>query len=92
VLVPAEKQQVASTLETSAELMSNTQLQELLATQPPATQQEILRINTEARHLALQVALVVPLIAGLIGLFNGWRMQRLPDPKPSEAADSLLVG
>ena len=88
----AEKQQVASALEEDAEIMSNTQLQQQLASQPPAIQQEIIRINTEARHLALQVALLVPLLAALIGLVNSLRMRRLPDPEPSEAAEGLLVG
>jgi hypothetical protein len=36
------------------------------------------------------VALVVPLLAGLIGLFNGWRMRRLPDPKPSKVAEAAF--
>ena len=36
--------------------MSNTQLAELLADQPAAVQAEIIRINTDARPLALQVA------------------------------------
>jgi hypothetical protein len=29
------------------------------------------------------VALLVPIIAGLIGLFNSFRMMRLPDVSPS---------
>jgi LPXTG-motif cell wall-anchored protein len=92
VLPPAAQQQVASALETDAQIMSNTQLQQQLAGQPAAIQEEIIRINTEARHLALQVALLVPLLAGLIGLFNAFRMKRLPDPKPSEAAEGMLLG
>ena len=36
-------------LEHDAELMSNTQLEELLADEPPAVQAEIIRINTDAR-------------------------------------------
>jgi len=71
--------------------MSNTQLEQLLVGQPPAIQEEIIRINTDARHLALQVALIVPVLAGLVGLFNGIRMRRLPDPKPSEA-EGLAFG
>jgi LPXTG-motif cell wall-anchored protein len=92
VLPPAAQQQVASALESDAQIMSNTQLQQQLAGQPAAIQEEIIRINTEARHLALQVALLVPLLAGLIGLFNAFRMKRLPDPKPSEAAEGMLLG
>ncbi|HET6318499.1 MAG TPA: MFS transporter [Chloroflexota bacterium] len=92
VLAPAEQQQVATALEHDAEIMSNTQLQQQLAGQPAAVQEEVIRINTAARHLALQVALLVPLLAGVVGLFNGWRMRRLPDPQPSAAAEGMLFG
>jgi hypothetical protein len=34
----------------------------------------------------------VPLLAGLLGLFAGFRMMRLPDPKPSEAAEGMVLG
>lgn len=90
VLPPADKQHVATVLNEDAEIMSNTQLQQQLETQPPDVQEEILRINTDARHLALQVALLVPIIAGLLGLANSFRMMRLPDPKPAEGADMVL--
>ena len=72
-------------------MMSNTQLEELLAEQPPAIQAEIIRINTDARPLALQVALLIPILAGLLGLFNAFRMRRLPDPEPSNADDLALA-
>ena len=88
---PAEQQQVADALEDDAEVMSNTQLEELLAGQPPDVQAEIIRINTDARPIALQVALLVPLLAALLGLFNAFRMVRLPDPEPS-AAEAVLGG
>ncbi len=90
VLPPAEKQQVAQALEENAELMTNTQLAELLVNQPPEIQDEIIRINTEARPIALQVALLIPLLAGLIGLFNSFRMMRLPDPTPSSPEGTIL--
>ena len=80
VLPPAEQQQVAQVLEDDAEVMSNTQLEELLVGQPPEIQDEIIRINTDARPLALQVALLIPLLAGLIGVFNSFRMMRIRDP------------
>ena len=51
---------------------------------------EFVSINTDARHLALQVALLVPILAGLLGLFNGFRMMRRPDPAPSGAAEMAL--
>jgi MFS family permease len=92
VLRPAQQQQVADALEHDAEVMSNTQLEEQLAGQPRDVQEEIIRINTDARPWALQVALLVPLIAALLGLFNSFRMLRLPDPKPSAAAEGLIGG
>ena len=60
--------------------------------QPPDVQAEIIRINTDARPLALQVALLVPILAGLLGLFNSFRMMRLPDPAPSGAAEGMALG
>ena len=90
VLPAAEKQQVAQALEENAELMTNTQLAELLVNQPPEIQDEIIRINTEARPISLQVALLIPLLAGLIGLFNSFRMMRLPDPTPSGSEGTVL--
>jgi hypothetical protein len=92
VLPPADQQRVAQVLEDNAQVMSNTQLAELLAHQPPAIQEEILRINTVARPPALQVALLVPLLAGLLGLLNSFRMIRLKDPKPSAAGEMTLGG
>jgi len=90
VLPPAQQQQVSNVLEHDAEIMSNTQLQNQIADQPAAIQDEILRINTDARHIALQVALLVPLIAGVLGLANSFRMVRLPDPKPSGGGEIAL--
>ena len=89
VLAPGQQQQVAQALEQDAELMSNTQLEQVLANQPPAVQDEIIRINTETRPLALQVALLIPLLAGLAGLLNSLRMRRLPDPVPSNTVPEL---
>ena len=83
VLSPAEQQQVAHALETDAQIMSNTQLEKQLAGHPEKVQNEIIRINTDARHLALQIALLIPILAGGLGLLNSFRMMRLPDPVPS---------
>ncbi|RZL81140.1 MAG: MFS transporter [Rhodococcus sp. (in: high G+C Gram-positive bacteria)] len=80
VLPPADQQHVAQVLENDAEVMSNTQLEELLVDQPPEIQDEIIRINTDARPLALQIALLVPILAGLLGLLNSFRMMRVRDP------------
>jgi LPXTG-motif cell wall-anchored protein len=92
VLSPDEQQQVAEVLEDDAEIMSNTGLEELLAGQPQATQDEIIRINTDARPRALQIALLVPLAAGIIGLLIAFRMVRLPDIKPSASLEGVLGG
>jgi hypothetical protein len=92
VLAPEQQTQVAQALEEDAQIMSNTQLEAQLAGQPEAVQAEIIRINTEARDNALQIALLVPLIAGLLGFLNSFRMVRLPDPEPSNAAEGMLLG
>ncbi len=91
VLPPADQARVAEVLEDDAQVMSNTQLEELLADQPEEIRDEILRINTDARPLALQVALLVPLLAALAGLLNAFRMMRLPDLAPSAAAEGLAL-
>jgi hypothetical protein len=87
VLPQPEQQQVAQVLENDAEVMSNTQLEQLLVNQPPEIQNEIIRINTDTRPLALQVALLIPLLAGLIGVFNSFRMIRIPET-PSTVTDN----
>jgi EmrB/QacA subfamily drug resistance transporter len=92
VLRPAEQERVAQALEDDAEVMRNSELEELLAGEPQATQDEIIRINTEARPVALQVALLIPILAGLLGLFNSFRMMRLPDAAPSGAAEQMVLG
>jgi len=92
VLPPAAQQQVASALEEDAEIMSDTQLEQQLSGQPPAIQAEVIRINTEARHLALQVALLVPVLAGLIGVINALRMRAVPEPEPSAAVEGMAFG
>jgi len=80
---PAEQQRVADALEDDAQLMSNAQLEEELAGQPPEVREEIVSINTDARPLALQIALLVPLLAALLGLLISFRMVRLPQPTPA---------
>ncbi len=83
VLPAAQKQHVTQVLEDDAELMSNSQLDKLLVEEPPEVRAELIRINTDARPIALQVALIVPILAGLLGLLNALRMRRQPDPTPS---------
>jgi hypothetical protein len=92
VLSPEQSQQVATALDDDAQLMSNTQLAEVIVNQPPDVEAEIIRINTEARPLALQVALLVPLIAGLLGTAVSFRMLRQPDIAPSAAVEGLAFG
>lgn len=91
VLPVDSQEQVATVLEDDAEVMSNTRLEEQLADEPPEVQAEIIRINTDTRPLALQVALLVPIVAGLLGLLTGFRMARRPDPVASEGAELALA-
>jgi MFS family permease len=92
VLPADQQQQISQALEQDAEVMSNTALQQQISGQPAEIQQEVIRINTQARPRALQVALLVPVLAALLGLLNSFRMVRLPDPKPSGASDGMLLG
>jgi hypothetical protein len=92
VIPSAQQQEIAQTLEDDAQIVSNTQLDELLADEPPAVREEILDINTDATNLALHVALLVPILAGLLGLFNSFRMMRLPDVEPSASVGAAALG
>ena len=92
VLPPADQERIAQVLEDDAQVMSDTQLTALLEDQPDAIRTEILSINDDARDRALQVALLVPVLAGLLGLVNAFRMMRLPDIKPVAAADGTDWG
>ena len=89
VLRPSQQKQVAQTLEHDAQVISNTDLEQLLARESERTQEEIIRINTDARHRALQVALLVPILAAFAGLLNSFRMVRVPEPTPTHAAEEM---
>ena len=89
VIPAAEEQKIAATLEDSAEVMSSTQLEEQITAQPAAVEKEVVAINDQARNLSLQIALLVPLLAALLGLLNSLRMMRLPDVKPSSSHEGL---
>ncbi len=91
VIPAAQQQRISDTLEDDAEVMSNTQLEPLLAGEPEDVQAEILRINKEARDRSLQVALLVPVLASLLGLANAFRMRRLSDPTPSESLEGAAL-
>jgi MFS family permease len=90
VLTAGEQAQVAQVLEHNAQVMTNTELDALLAGQPENVRQEILRINTESRPPALQIALLLPVLAALLGFANSFRMLRLPDPVSAEPGPSVL--
>ena len=92
VIPPAEQEQVTDVLEDNAQLVSTTDLEELLATQPDEIQQEIIDINTDAGDIALQVAMLVPILACLLGFLNSFRLMRLPDFQPSASVEGLGLG
>jgi EmrB/QacA subfamily drug resistance transporter len=92
VIPPAQQQQIAAALEEDAEVMSNTQLEEQITGQAPEVEAEVVAINDDARNLSLQIALLVPLLAGLLGLGNSFRMLRLPDQKQSANLDGMDFG
>ena len=92
VIPAAQQQQIAAALETNAEVMSDTELDKRITGQPPQIEEEILAINHDARNRSLQVALLVPLLAGLGGLVNSFRMVRLPDIKPAAPLEGMDLG
>jgi len=92
VLSPTEKTTVSKGLDENAEVMTNTHLAALLKGQPADVQAEIIHINTVSRPKALQLALLIPLLAALLGLLQAFRMTRLPDLEPSAASQQMLGG
>jgi MFS family permease len=92
VLSPAEKDHVAHVLKHNAQVMSDAQLKEQIANEPAATQEEILRINEDARPRSLQVALLIPLLVSILGFGLSFRMMKLPDPAPSNAEELAALG
>jgi hypothetical protein len=91
VIPSSQQHQIADTLEHDAQVVSNSQLEELLGHERPAVRKEVLSINTKATNLALQVALLVPTLAGLLGLFGSFRMVRLPDIEPSDSVEAAAL-
>ena len=83
VIPAAQQQHISEVLENDAEIMSNTALEQVIVGQPPQVEAEILAINDDARARSLQFALLVPLLATLLGVANSFRMLRLPDVAPS---------
>ena len=91
VIPSFKKQQISNTLEHDAQVVSNTQLDEEMVHERPAVQKEVLSINSRATNLALQVALLIPILAGLLGLFTSFRMMRLPDVEPSASVEAAAL-
>jgi hypothetical protein len=92
-VIPAnQQQQIADKLDEDAEVTSNAKLEELLAEEPEGVQGEVVRINTDATNRSLQVALLIPIIAGLIGLFISVRMMRLPEIEPRASIAGATLG
>jgi EmrB/QacA subfamily drug resistance transporter len=91
VLTPEQADEVSVALEHDAEVMTNAALEALIVNQPPEVEAEIIRINTEARPFALQVALLIPILASLLGLLNSFRMLRQPDPVSSGVEGLVLA-
>jgi MFS family permease len=92
VIPSTQQHQIAQTLEDDAQVVSNTQLAELLTDEPPAVRQEVLKINSDATNLALQIALLIPIIASLLGFARASRMVRLPDVEPSASVEAAALG
>jgi MFS family permease len=92
-VIPADQQQqIADKLDEDAEVTSNAKLEKLLAEEPEAVQDEVLSINTDATNRSLQVALLIPIIASLIGLFNSSRMMRLREVEPRASIEGATLG
>lgn len=90
--IPAvEKDRITAVLEDDAEVMSTTQLDARITDQPAEIEAAILAINDDARNVSLQVALVIPTLAALLGLANSFRMLRLPDLEPSSNIEGLDI-
>jgi MFS family permease len=92
VIPSTQQHQIAQTLENDAQVVSNTQLNKLLADESPAVREEILKINTDSTNLALQVALLIPILAGLLGFMNSIRMMGLPDQEPVASVEAAALG
>lgn len=91
VIPEDEKDQISQTLEDDAQVMSDSALQELLAGAPVDVADEVVDINSQARDRSLQIAMLVPVLASLLGLLNSFRMMRLPDIEPSASTEGHLL-
>ena len=82
MIPPAQQQQISTEMEHDAEVMSNSQPQQQITDEPKAVQTEVLDINNHAWNPSLQIALLIPTLASLLGLANSFRMLRLPEYHP----------
>ena len=89
VIPDHEKAHVSQTMEESAQVMSDAQLHELIVHVPARVEAEIVHINAVARDRSMQLALLVPMLAALLGLIGGFRMRRLPELEPRAKLDGL---
>ncbi len=85
VIPAAQQQQIAAKMETDAEVISNTQLQQQISSEPQDVQKAILAINTEARDHSLQFRAPRPRHRR-----NPWFRQRVSDATTSrhQASDT----
>jgi EmrB/QacA subfamily drug resistance transporter len=89
-VIPTDQQaQLADVMERDAEIVSDAQLTAVVAEEPPEVQDEILDINRVARDRALQAALLIPLLASVVGLVTGFRAVKLPDLSPATPLDGV---
>ena len=72
--------------------MSNTALQQQIADEPKAVQDEVLAINTHARNLSLQVALLDSRARVTARLLNSFRMLRLPGHRAQADIEGVGLG
>ena len=92
VIPAAQQEQITAALEDDAEVMSNSQLDALITEESPEVEAAVLTINDDARNLSLQIALMIPVLAGLLGLANSFRMVRLPDIAPAGDLEGMDFG
>lgn len=76
----------------NSEVLSPSEQQRVAEVLETDAQQTRSSASTPTRPVALQVALLVPMLAGLLGLANSWRMAKLPDPVGSGFTEGLALG
>lgn len=91
VIPDNEKTKIAAQLQSSAEVISNSDLRSNIQNQPENVQTEVLNINTQATRRSLQTAMIIPLIASGIGFIISRKMETLPDIKTHSDQNSLVT-